>query len=145
MTQKPDTKPGTGPLEGYVTWPGWDPHEDFLGPFYHRKDGDKYRTAFVVEQKHINGGGAVHGGLLMSFADHSIFVFAQDVLGARVSGVTITLNGEFVSAGQLGDFVESTGEVVRETRSLVFVRGIIHTGDTVLLNYSAIIKKPPQK
>lgn len=99
---KPDSVPGTGALEGYITWPGWDPHEDFLGPFFHKKDGEGYRTAFIVEKKHINGGGATHGGLLMSFADHSIFVFAQDSLGDAVSGVTISLNGEFVSAGFSG-------------------------------------------
>lgn len=142
---KPDSVPGTGALEGYITWPGWDPHEDFLGPFFHKKDGEGYRTAFIVEKKHINGGGATHGGLLMSFADHSIFVFAQDSLGDAVSGVTISLNGEFVSAGFLGEVVESTGEVVRETRSLVFVRGLVHVGDKVLLNYSSIIKKTPKK
>jgi acyl-coenzyme A thioesterase 13 len=132
---------GTGALEGYVSWPGWDPHEDFLGPFYHRKVGDKYETAFVAEQKHINGGDALHGGFLMSFADHSIFVFAQDSLNEDASGVTISLNGEFVSAGFLRDLVEGKGEVVRETRSLVFVRGQVVVGEKVLLNFSAIIKK----
>ncbi len=33
------------------------------------------------------------------------------------------------------------GEVVRETRSLVFVRGMIVVGDKTLVNFSAIIKK----
>jgi len=132
---------GTGVYEGYVTWQGWDPHEDFLGPFYHKRVGNEIRCAFLAEEKHVNGGGGLHGGLLLSFADHSIFVIAQDCLGEDAGGVTVSLHGEFCAGGQKGDFVEAVGDVVRETRSLVFVRGMIVVGDKTLVNFSAIIKK----
>ena len=98
---------GTGVYEGYVTWQGWDPHEDFLGPFYHKRVGDEIRCAFLAEEKHVNGGGGLHGGLLLSFADHSIFVIAQDCLGEDAGGVTVSLHGEFCAGGQKGDFVEA--------------------------------------
>lgn len=134
-------KPGVGRLEGYSTWEGLDPCEDYMGPFYFKKGEDgEVRCAFVAETKHTNSGGTTHGGLLMTFADFSLFAIAQDSLDTGF-GVTISLNGEFVSAGNLGDFVEARGRVVRSTRSLVFVQGEVVVGDKTLLNYSGIIKK----
>ncbi|MFT5692757.1 MAG: acyl-coenzyme A thioesterase 13 [Oceanicoccus sp.] len=135
------TKSGAGRLEGYSTWEGLDPCEDYMGPFYfkHEENGE-VSCAFIAEVKHTNSSGKTHGGLLMTFADFSLFAIAQDSLNTGF-GVTISLNGEFVSAGNLGDFVEARGRVVRSTRSLVFVQGEVVVGDKTLLNYSGIIKK----
>lgn len=139
------TTPGTGRLEGYATWPGLDPCEDYMGPFYFKKEDDgEVKCAFIAERKHINGGDTTHGGLLMTFADFALFAIAQDSLNTGF-GVTISLNGEFVSAGKLDDFIEAKGRVVRSTRSLVFVQGEVVVADDgvdkTLLNFSGIIKK----
>ena len=133
--------PGTGKLEGYGTWVGLDPCEDYMGPFYFKKEADdKVNCAFVAEAKHINGHDTTHGGILVTFADFAIFAIAQDSLDTGF-GVTISLNSEFIAAGKLGDLIEAKGRVVRSTRSLVFVDGEIVVGDTTLLNFSGIIKK----
>ncbi len=135
------TKPGVGRLEGYSTWEGLDPCEDFMGPFFFMKEGNgDVKCAFVAELKHTNSAGTTHGGLLMTFADFSLFAIAQDSLNTGF-GVTISLQGEFVSAGNLDDFVEARGRVIRSTRSLVFVQGEVFVGDKTLLNFSGIIKK----
>jgi len=135
------TKKGTGRYEGYVTWEGLDPCEDHSGPFYFKQEQDgSVKCALVAEPKHINGGGKIHGGLLMTFADFSLFAIAHDCLDTGF-GVTISLNGEFIAAGELDDFVEIRGRVVRSTRSLVFVQGEIFVGEKILMNYSGIIKK----
>ena len=138
------TEKGTGRLEGYEHWVGLDPCEDFMGPFWFKRDGDAFKCAFIAEQKHINGGGTTHGGLLMTFADFALFAIAQDALNTGF-GVTISLNGEFVSAGKPDDFIEARGRVVRSTRSLVFVDGEVFVSedgeDKTLLNFSGIIKK----
>ena len=91
-------------------------------------------------QKHINGGDTIHGGLLMTFADFTLFAIAQDALDTGF-GVTISLNGEFIAAGKLDDFVEAKGRVVRSTRSLILVQGEIVVGETTLFTFSGIIKK----
>ena len=136
----PET-PGTGALEGYKTWIGLDPCEDHMGPFYFKKNEDSTVTcAFVAEEKHINGHGTTHGGLLMTFADFSLFAIAQDSLNTGF-GVTISLNSEFIAAGKLGDLIRAEGKVVRSTRSLVFVQGEVLNDERTLLNFSGIIKK----
>ncbi|NVJ68811.1 MAG: PaaI family thioesterase [Alphaproteobacteria bacterium] len=127
--------------QGYHTWGDVDPFETLIGPFYLKDNGDgTYRSAFVAEaDRHANNGGMLHGGLLMSFADFALFAIAKDYLEG--AGVTVACNSEFVSAGQPGDLIEATGEVTRATRSLIFVRGKIFTGDRTILSFSGIIKK----
>lgn len=138
---KAPVKPGTGRLEGYSTWEGYDPCEDYMGPFYFkREETGEINCAFVAQPHHLNGSATTHGGLLMAFADFSLFAIAQDSLTTGF-GVTISLNSEFIAAGKLDELIEGRGRVVRSTRSLVFVQGEIVVGDRVLVNYSGIIKK----
>ncbi len=135
------TVPGTGRLEGYSTWQGLDPCEDYMGPFWFKKEEDgEVKCAFVAQPKHINGHDTTHGGLLLTFVDFSLFAIAQDSLDTGF-GVTISLNSEFVAAGKLDDFIEAKGRVIRSTRSLIFVQGEVVVEDKTLLNFSGIIKK----
>ena len=126
--------------QGFRTWGTTDPFEDTIGPFYFRQEDDgSHRSAFISEAKHLNGGGMLHGGLLMSFADFALFVTARDHLEGM--GVTVGFNSEFVSAGPNNALIEAVGEVTKATRSLLFVRGKIYSGDTTIMTYSGILKK----
>ncbi|TNE62798.1 MAG: PaaI family thioesterase [Alphaproteobacteria bacterium] len=125
---------------GYSTWGDADPFEDMIGPFYHKQNDDgTYRSAFVSERRHCNTSGALHGGLLMSFADYSLFAIAKKDLDGMC--VTVGFNAEFISAGQEGELIEATGEIVRATRSLLFVRGTIFAGERTILAFSGILKR----
>lgn len=126
---------------GYQTWGDADPFEDLIGPFFLKDNGDgTYRAAFVAEdERHCNAGGMLHGGLLMSFADYALFTIAKEELNGF--GVTVAFNSEFVSAGEAGELVEATGEITRATRSLIFVRGKIFSGDRTIMAFSGIIKR----
>ena len=68
----------SGEFAGWWTWTR-DHYEVHNGPFWHRVENGKVRCVFRVEQKHINGGGAVHGGCLMTFADYCLFAIANTV------------------------------------------------------------------
>ena len=98
------------------------------------------RCAFVVEGKHVNGQKALHGGMLMTFADYALFLLARKALGNQ-RAVTVSFSSEFTAAVGEGEFIEATGEVVHETGGLLFVRGKVFCEDTVLLNFSAVLKK----
>jgi len=136
-----------GPFAGWRGWGGVDPYEVHAGPFYYRQDddGQGVRCAFIAEHRHLNAGGIVHGGCLMSFADMSLFAVAFGEVGP-FHGVTLTLNAEFTAPGQLGDRLEATGQVVRAGGSIIFVRGEIRrqTGE-VCLAFSGIIKRLKQR
>jgi uncharacterized protein (TIGR00369 family) len=131
----------TGDWAGWRTWSGLDPFEDQSGPFYFREGEDgRVTTAFRAETKHMNGGGFMHGGCMMTFADFSLFAIAWKEL-ADSRAVTVSLNGEFVGPARPGNLVTATGEVVRAGGSLLFVRGLVSTGTGPMLNFSGVIKK----
>lgn len=127
---------------GYRTWGTPDAFEDYIGPFYFKKMEDgSYHCAFVSEEKHLNGGGMLHGGMLMSYADFALFAIARDHLDMDGMAVTVSMNSEFISAGPVDAVIEATGEVTRATRSLIFARGRIFCGDTTVMTFSGIMKK----
>ena len=77
----------------------------------------------------------------MSFADYALFVIAHDALEAERS-VTVSCQTDFLKgAAPLGECVYAKGEVTRNTRSLVFIRGEIFAGDDTLATFNAILKK----
>lgn len=131
-----------GLFAGWTTWSaGADPYETHIGPFVSKvEDSGRVRAAFKPERHHLNGGGRIHGGALMSFADFSLFSIAHNALQGALA-VTLTFNSEFLGAGDLDGVVECEGEVLRNTRSIVFVRGQITQASRPLLAFSSTLKK----
>jgi uncharacterized protein (TIGR00369 family) len=127
-------------------WAGWgrydtDPFETLTGPFYARRGDDGALVcAFRAEKKHMNGGGFMHGGCMVTFADYAIFMIAEAELEGAGS-VTASLTADFVDSAREGELIECRGDVVRATGSMVFLRGIVSAETRPLLNFTAIIKK----
>ena len=128
----------------FAGWQTYDLHGTFdqtVGPFYFRPDPDgRMRCAFRAQAKHMNMGGRMHGGCLMTFADIALFQTAYQEMGGS-SGVTVQLDSTFVDAVNEGDLVEATGEVVRAGGSLIFARGQIQVGDRTVMTFSGVIRK----
>ena len=57
----------------------------------------------------------------MTFADQAMGMTARRATGDKTHA-TIELNMQFVDSVQLGEFVEAQCEVVRATRSMVFMQ-----------------------
>jgi uncharacterized protein (TIGR00369 family) len=127
-------------------WAGWntygaDPFEDLTGPFYYRRDeAGQLVSAFKAEKKHMNGGGFMHGGCFMTFADYALFIIAKDAPDGA-GAVTASFNGEFVDAAREGEIVEARGEVVRGGASLIFIRGTMTAAGRPVFVFSAILKR----
>jgi acyl-coenzyme A thioesterase PaaI-like protein len=130
-----------GEWAGWSCYPGGDPFEDLAGTFYFKNDDDgRPVCAFRAERKHLNGGGFLHGGLVMTFADFSLFVIARDAIVGSPC-VTATFNCELVGTAFEGDLVECRGEVVKPGRSMVFVRGLITSKGEPIASFSSVLKK----
>jgi acyl-coenzyme A thioesterase PaaI-like protein len=126
-------------------WAGWsqwqsDAFEQRAGPFYERFDGDEGITAFRARQDHMNGGGFMHGGCLMTFADAALFTIARPAMAGSF-GVTVNLSGDFLDSARVGEFVEARGQITRAARSIVFVRGLVTADARPVLSFTGIIKK----
>ncbi|MEM6498941.1 MAG: PaaI family thioesterase [Pseudomonadota bacterium] len=128
------------PLDGYTLYDPDDPFEMHSGPFFwQRTEEGGHHFVLKAEARHCNRQGILHGGLMMTMIDLALAASAKEVLEDRY--VTISLNSEFVAAGNIGEIIEAKGELVRRTRSLAFVRGQVTSGDQVLLNTSGVFKK----
>jgi acyl-coenzyme A thioesterase PaaI-like protein len=135
---------------GYRGWegPNPDPFEDHAGPYFYRKtDEGRVLCAFEALPNHCNGGGFLHGGALMTFADYALFCIGMDVLEGPA--VTVSFNAEFTAAAGAGALIEARGDVVQNTGSMVFLRGQVFTGtgeaERILLNFSGIVKRVRRK
>jgi uncharacterized protein (TIGR00369 family) len=136
-------KPVTeGPFAGWMAWiPAPDPFEQLTGQYYFKYlDERVVLSGVMVERKHLNGSGAVHGGMIMSFVDFALFATANDAL-KMTPAVTITCNTEFVGAAREGVLLEARAEIVRETGSLLFLQGRISQSGDAVATFSGTLKK----
>jgi len=137
---RPDLHVGTeGEFAGWRTW-SRDAFETNNGPFWHRMDDEgRIVCAFRVENKHLNGMGNVHGGCFMAFADYCLFAMASPLLEGP--GVTVSFACEFLDAARAGELVEGGGEIMRAGGSMIFLRGLLKSGDRPLFTFSGTIKR----
>ena len=137
-----------GEWAGWSYYPGGDPYEDLAGPFYFKVGDDGVPvSAFRAEPRHMNGGGFMHGGCMMTFADYALFVIAKHAIDGQAS-VTATFNCELVGTAREGEMVECRGEVVKAGRSMVFVRGLITNASQAgepMASFSSVLKKTPRR
>lgn len=101
------------------------------GPFWLRGEGAAREIGLLIEARHTNTFGAIHGGLVMTFADIALGVGVTTALG-HGNCVTTHLQTHFVSTAQIGEFISCRPELVRKGRKLVVVRGLVKVGDKTI-------------
>ncbi len=99
-----------------------------LGIPWAKRDAKGWRYGLQTTPAHANPQGALHGGVLMTVADHGLSIIAWEA-AERAPCTTIQLNTQFIAAVRPGEFVWVRGEVTQRTGSMVFMRGIMATPD----------------
>jgi uncharacterized protein (TIGR00369 family) len=122
---------------------GWEivsntPFGDLVGPIW-KREKPELRWGFVAEPKHLNRSGNLHGGMLMTFADQSMAMTARAATKVK-RHATIELNTQFIGAVKLGQFVEAHAEVVRATRSVIFMAVKMYVEGRVVVSANGIWK-----
>ena len=128
----------TGVPEGWVRVPtqAFGMH---VGPFYRPADGDTALCGFLADERHGNKRGVVHGGMLATAFDVALGNASWAAAGQRPSA-TVQLAVQYIGALQLGEFATIRCEVVKATRSLVFVRGTMGVGERVVATADGVWK-----
>ena len=92
---------------------------------------------------HTNSAGNVHGAITLALIDISLFA-ALYVLGGLDAGRTVTLDlqNQFIGAGDASRPLDSVVELLRETRRLAFLRGLVVQDDDIVASFTATIRKP---
>ena len=101
---------------------------------------------FQARTDHANGRGVIHGGILATFMDHSLGLMVRAAIGGGMNLATIQLDLHYLAAAMPGQFLVGSGEITRQTRSVVFVRGTLRHGETTVLAATGIWKllAPPR-
>ncbi|SFB30242.1 uncharacterized domain 1-containing protein [Rhizobium sp. NFR07] len=100
-----------------------------VGPVFHKvTTAGEGRFRFLAEPKHKNRAGFVQGGMLMTLADRAMGKTARQNNPDRPQA-TVQFDMQFLEPARIGETVEITCTVVRETRHLVFMRGELFVED----------------
>jgi uncharacterized protein (TIGR00369 family) len=115
------------------------------GPLYARLAGAGLQLGFRVEPRHCNPMGICHGGMMATFCDMLLPISAH-VLSKEVGNrflPTINLQIDYLAATPLGSWVQGEAQLLRATRSLVFMQGLVHADDVAVARVSGIFKIGP--
>ena len=131
-------------VEEFSGWQRAEPGDTFNGLigayYYDTSDPAKVKVGFKAEKCHLNGGGSVHGGCLLTLADTALFIFALPHLGEGAA-VTLQLDAQFQSPGREGDIIVASGEITRAGGTVIFGRGDIYCEDRLLMSFTGILAR----
>ena len=83
-------------------------------------DETNYEFNVKVEEKFLNTGKIAHGGFIATIADTGMGNAAHIAAGNKRS-VTVNLDIKYISASKLGDNLVGKVEVLKKTKTLVFI------------------------
>ncbi len=104
---------------------------DLIGPHFAKEINGVARYGFLVEEKHLNRIGGLHGGMTAACLDMALARTVAKTLNMP-NIATVHLGIEFVDSARAGDFAEIAVEIVRATKSVVFCRGTLLVGEKVV-------------
>ena len=120
---------------------------DVNGPLYYRRHAgtDKLRgvsLGFRVEMRHCNPMQACHGGMLATFTDmlFAVVAHATSEAGRNRFLPTISLQLDYLAGAKLGSWVQGEGTVLRATRNMMFMQGLLTADDLPIVRASGIFK-----
>lgn len=119
-----------------------------MGRMLIRREGDRSARLRLVETRamHSNLHGNLHGGVTLSLIDIAMFATVHGMIGKDAAGaVTLDLSTQFVGAGRLGEPLDVVSEVMKETRRLAFLRGVVEQGDSLVATYMGTLRKPTSR
>ncbi len=116
------------------------------GPLYVKKLNPGIVLGFRVEPRHCNPMGICHGGMIATFCDMLLPISAHYLSAdlARRFLPTINLQIDYLAASPKGAWVQGEAQLLRSTRSLVFMQGVVSADGQPVARASGIFKIGPR-
>jgi acyl-coenzyme A thioesterase PaaI-like protein len=104
------------------------------------------RVRIETGRDRTNNAEALHGGFMLAFIDHAIFMgpIAAGRLPLGGHSVTLSLSTQFLARGRADVPLDCVIEIVSETGRLMFVRGQLEQEERVVLTFHATLRKIPK-
>ena len=132
---------------GWMRWKLSDEtryNEAVLGKMIARAEGPDHCRVRIFPQHHLtNNSGNVHGAATLGLIDIALFCAMFMLRGCNAAGsVTLGIDTQFIGAGDASKPLDCVVEVLRETRRLGFLRGLVEQDDALVASFSGTIRKP---
>ena len=108
------------------------------GPWFEKVEGNRVWRGFMPGPQHANALGIVHGGMLAAFIDAALGSVVYHAIDRRC--VTLKLTLDYLTPARVGDWLEGRGELIRQTRTLLFTNIYLTVGEQKILRASSIAK-----
>jgi len=128
-------------------WWTWEIEEEdrfnwSIGRLLVRADGEgKARCRMFPGVRQSNLGEVVHGGAILTFIDMAMFAGGHLAGADIMHSVTLDLSAQFLSPGRLGVPLDATVELLRETKRLAFMRGLVVQQEALVASWSGTLRK----
>jgi acyl-coenzyme A thioesterase PaaI-like protein len=135
---------------GWVRWKLADEtryNEAVLGRMIARAEGENHCRVRIFPQRHLtNNSGNVHGAATLGLIDIALFCAMKLLRDSSAEGsVTLGLDTQFIGPGDGAKPLDCVVEVLRETRRLAFLRGLVEQDDALVAAFSGTIRKASGK
>ena len=130
------------PPAGYATLTTEGEFTRANGPLYVRRAEGRVWMGFRVERRHTNPMGMCHGGMMATFCDMLLPISAHYLsqeIGRRFLP-TINLQVDFLGPSAKGAWVQGEAQLLRATRKLVFMQGVVMADGENVARVSGIFK-----
>lgn len=116
------------------------------GPLYVKKLASGILLGFRVEPRHCNPMGICHGGMIATFCDMLLPISAHHLSEelSRRFLPTINLQVDYLAPSPKGAWVQGEAQLLRSTRSLVFMQGVVTADGHNVARVSGIFKIGPR-
>ena len=131
--------------------PGWFSWGDFprgsfasrTGRLLFRPEGEGMATVRMFpDDSHLNMGGSIHGGAVMSFIDMALFAGGRCAGMAEGHYVTLDLHVHFVARGRIDEPLDAKVQLVKQTAGgIVFLSGVCEQGGEPSYSFTGTLKR----
>jgi uncharacterized protein (TIGR00369 family) len=129
---------------GWWTWPDI-PEGSFAaatGKMLFRLDGPgRGLVRMFPTEAHMNMGGSIHGGAVMSFIDMALFGGGRCAGMSQGHYVTLDMTTHFLARGKAGVPLDAHVELIRQTRSLAFLQGVVRQEGEPCYSFTGTLKR----
>lgn len=104
---------------------------------------DEADVALMIERRHLNRSGVLHGGVLTTLLDVALGYAGCFIAtpGRRRRAFTLSLNTQFIATGQVGDRLTAKGHKIGGGASVFFAKGEVLTeGGRLLATAEGVFK-----
>ena len=113
-----------------------------FGPLYMRRGEGPSTFGLRIGPQHCNAKDMAHGGMLATLADVVLGIGGLEQAEAPGFFITISLQTDFLGPAPLGAWIECRPELLRRTRTLMFVQGSFTVEGRPVLRASGVFQLP---